>query len=433
VSFRSRRLARRLASKFWFVPSLYVLVSLVCSFLLVRWDELDPIELVRSMDPDSATSALSALASGMLVFTGFVTSVSLMVVQFGTSEFSPRFVAWLHRDQTLKYALSTFTATFLFALMSTALVGAGNQLFVPTRTMVAALLLTLLSVFMFLMLIERTSNGLRVANVVHRVDREARKVFDTVYTAGRSEAASGEEAIRLLHGAEPIQVIRQGEVGSVLLSLDLRTLRRLAEEHDAVIEFHAAVGDHVSADGVLLEVYGDREISERRLRSAIFTGDERTLLDDPAFAIRMLVDVAIKALSPAVNDPTTAVQVIDRIEDLLRYASSKHLSAGFATDSGGTIRVIYRTPTWDDLVELALVEIRAFGAGQYQITRRMFALFDSLLQDLPAKRHPQIVKQQRLLTEAIEAALPPSQRAEAFVSDRQGLGLASRRARADGI
>ncbi len=151
-----------------------------------------------------------------------------------------------------------------------------------------------------------------------------------------------------------------------------------------------------------------------------------------AFAIRMLVDVAIKALSPAVNDPTTAVQVIDRIEDLLRYASSKRLTAGFVTDSGGTVRVIYRTPTWDDLVELALVEIRAFGAAQYQVTRRMFALFDSLLNDLPVKRHPQIVKQRDLLNAAIDAVMPSSQRAEALVSDRQGLGLASRGPHDDG-
>ena len=201
MRFRLRLLFRQLVGKFWFVPSLYVLVSLVCSVILVRWDERDPVDLAMSMSPASATSALSALASGMLVFSGFVTSVSLMVVQFGTSEFSPRFVAWLHRDQTLKFALSTFTATFLFALMSTALVGAGSSTFVPTRTMLAALLLTLLSVFMFLLLIERTSNGLRVANVVQLVDREAHHVFDNVYTSGRSEAATGEEVIRSLHGA----------------------------------------------------------------------------------------------------------------------------------------------------------------------------------------------------------------------------------------
>jgi uncharacterized membrane protein len=421
-----------LVGKFWFVPSLYVLASLVCSVTLVRWDERDPIALAWAMSPSSATSALSALASGMLVFTGFVTSVSLMVVQFGTSEFSPRFVAWLNRDQTLRYALSTFTATFLFALTSTALVGAGSATFVPTRTMIAALLLTLLSVFMFLMLIERTSSGLRVANVVQLVDREAHDVFDSVYTSDRSEAATGEEVITSLHGAVPLQEIRQGEVGAVLVSLDRQSLRRLAEKYDAVIEMVAAVGDHVPADGVLLTVFGDVEIPERRLRSAIFTGDERTLLDDPAFAIRMLVDVAIKALSPAVNDPTTAVQVIDRIEDLLRYASSKHLRAGVATDSGGTIRVIFRTPTWDDLVELALVEIRTFGAGQHQVTRRLFALFDSLLHDLPAKRHPQILKQRDLLITAIDAVMPPSQRAEAFVPDRQGIGLASWRPADDG-
>ena len=107
-------------------------------------------------------------------------------------------------------------------------------------------------------------------------------------------------------------------------------------------------------------------------------GDERTLDDDPAFAFRMMVDVAIKALSPAVNDPTTAVQALDRIEDLLRYAAAKHLSVGVVTDATGVMRLVYPTPTWEDLVELALDEIRAFGAGQYQVARRLRALLDAL-------------------------------------------------------
>ena len=119
--------------------------------------------------------------------------------------------------------------------------------------------------------------------------------------------------------------------------------------------------------------------------------------------------VAIKALSPAVNDPTTAVQSIDRIEDLLRYAAVKRLSEGIGTDRHGATRLVYRTPAWDDLVAVALDEIRAFGSGQYQVVRRLRALLESLMADLPEKRHPPLVQQRRLLDDAIASSIPESQ------------------------
>jgi uncharacterized membrane protein len=120
-----------------------------------------------------------------------------------------------------------------------------------------------------------------------------------------------------------------------VVALDRTAIADLAARYDAVIQLVPAIGDHVPAGGTLLNVYGSRELPGRRLRRAVVLGDERTIDDDPAFAIRMLVDVAIKALSPAVNGPTTAVQPLDRIEDLLRYAASKHLSTGTVTDKHG--------------------------------------------------------------------------------------------------
>ena len=118
--------ARRVWGSFWFIPSLYVIGALALSVGLAHWDEADPIRLSRSINPSSASTALSALASGMLAFTGFVTSVVLVLVQFGTSEFSSRFVARFRKNRTLVCSLSTFSATFLFALVSTAQVGRGT-------------------------------------------------------------------------------------------------------------------------------------------------------------------------------------------------------------------------------------------------------------------------------------------------------------------
>ena len=130
--FRRRRALRRLWDSLWFIPAVSVILALALSAGLLRWDEADPIVLTRAISAGSASAALSALGSGMLAFTGFVTSIVLLIIQFGTSEFSPRFLGWFRTDPTLRHALSAFTATFLFALVSTAQMGRGTATFVPT-------------------------------------------------------------------------------------------------------------------------------------------------------------------------------------------------------------------------------------------------------------------------------------------------------------
>ena len=418
--------ARRVWDSYWFVPGLYVIGALALSVGLVRWDQADPIHLSKSISSSSASTALSALGSGMLAFTGFVTSVVLMLVQFGSTQFSPRLVAMFRRNRTLVYSLSTFSATFLFALVSTAQIGRGSADFVPTRTLIAALLLTLLSIMMFFVLINATSDGLRVAKVLQTVDRLARVVFDTVYPSNSPDAAAAQQTARSLDDRVPVQTVRVGPVGQVVVAIDQTGIADLARRHDALVELVPAIGDHVPGGGALLHVYGPRALPEHRLRRYVAMGDERTLTDDPAFAFRMLVDVASKALSPAVNDPTTAVQSLDRIEDLLRCAAAKHLSVGVVTDDSGGARLVFRTPSWDDLVELALDEIRAFGASQYQVARRMRALLDDLIADLPEDRCAALQRQSDLLDDAIAAAIPEGQRADAIVADRQGIGMGRR-------
>jgi uncharacterized membrane protein len=421
--WRWRRIRTRVARSIWIIPAVYVIVALALAVLLVNWDVTSPLQSPLDLSSSSASTALAALGSGMIAFTGFVTSVVLLVVQFGSSQFSPRFLRWFRDDPTIKHSLGTFFATFLFALVATALTGRGADDVVPYRALLGALVLSVASIGWFLALISHTSNNLRVAHVTQRVDAQARKVFDTVYPTGHTEVQAARAAVQELDGSDPVQELRRDDVGMILVAVDRVALLRLAVDHDAVIELVAAVGDHVATGGLILRVYGRKPIPHRRFRSGVFFGDERTIEDDPAFAIRLLVDVAIKALSPAVNDPTTAVQSIHRIEDVLRYASAKHLSVGVVTDSGNRARVIIPTPSWNDLVSLSLDEIRSFGADQYQIARRLRALLEDLLTDLPDERRPALQEQLRLLDEAVAAQFPGSQRADALVADRQGLGL----------
>ena len=173
------------------------------------------------------------------------------------------------------------------------------------------------------------------------------------------------------------------------------------------------------------EVYGASPPPDaERLRGLVALGEERTIEQDPAFAIRILVDIAIRALSPAVNDPTTACQVLGAIEDLLLlYGESDLRGRGELRDERGELRVFIQTRRWEDILALALTEIREYGATSTQTTRRLGALLDCLAKRVRPEHRAAVAEQSVKLEAALEASVPdPLARAFARVPDAQGIG-----------
>ena len=157
-------------------------------------------------------------------------------------------------------------------------------------------------------------------------------------------------------------------------------------------------------------------------------GEERTFDQDPKYAIRLLVDIAIRALSPAINDPTTGVQALDQIGDLLFRLGRRRLEAGAFRDRDGHVRLVMPLPTWEDFLMLAFDEIRTYGADSVQVMRRMRALISDLIAVVPDERRPALVRWQGRLQTTIESHFAnPEDRADALAEDRQGLGVPRRR------
>jgi uncharacterized membrane protein len=150
---------------------------------------------------------------------------------------------------------------------------------------------------------------------------------------------------------------------------------------------------------------------------------ERTLEQDPAFAFRVIVDIADKALSPAINDPTTGVLAIDQIQFLLQEVGKRDLTAGTVSDVNGNVRLVYRIPDWEDFVLLGVAEIRHYGAGSMQIMRRLRAMLEDLIKFLPADRAPLLQEQLELLHATVKREFDdPRDREQAEIPDSQGLG-----------
>jgi len=185
-----------------------------------------------------------------------------------------------------------------------------------------------------------------------------------------------------------------------------------------------SIGDFVGRDEPLFALYGGgATLADETLRDAVRFGTERTMEQDPTFSFRIVVDIALKALSPAINDPTTAVLAIDQLHRLLRIVGTRHLSNDHIADDSGQVRLIFRTPNWQDFVNLAFSEIRRCGANNFQVARRLRAMIENLTRTLPAHRHAALEQQMALLDREIETQYRlPEDLALARGSDSQGLG-----------
>ena len=210
----------------------------------------------------------------------------------------------------------------------------------------------------------------------------------------------------------------------ILLAVNLKALAAEATRTGGIIELVPQVGDFVGAQEPLFRLYGSaRAVEASKLRAAVAFGSERTLEQDPMFAFRILIDIALKALSKAINDPTTAVLAIDQLQRLLQRVGNRDLRNELITDGAGRLRLIFRTPNWEDFVHLACTEIRHSGAESIQVARRLRAMIETLIQTLPEHRHPALRHELKLLDLSVERLYVFAEDlALARIADSQGLG-----------
>jgi uncharacterized membrane protein len=406
----------------WGIPAVYAAVAIAAAFTLPRFEGQIFPGLVTPVSVSAATAIYSSIASGMIALTAIVFSLSFVMVQFSATAYSPRLVLWIARDPVVSHALGTFTATFLFAIAALAGVDRGGSGKVPFVSAWVEIALLLASIGMFVALIHRIGL-LQINRMLVFTGDQGRKVITALYPSSRPAAnVTGTVDLRSLSRTQTL--LHHGGPRSVQ-AVDVTALVNVAGASGAVIEIVAAVGDAVFESMPLLHVLGAREpVDERKLRDGIELGEERTFEQDPKYAIRLLVDIAIKALSPAINDPTTAVQSLDQIEDLLMRLGQRHLEIGTYHDSDGKLRLVVPFPTWDDLVRLALDEICSYGATSVQVMRRMNALVTDLTLAVPQERRPTLKYWDGRLKATIARSFEDGEeRLEALKEDRQGLGV----------
>jgi uncharacterized membrane protein len=273
-------------------------------------------------------------------------------------------------------------------------------------------------------------SDLQIHNVLHNIGTRGRSVISGMFLHIDSTATEQESVATTMDLGPATQTLTYSGEPQVIARFDIGALVRLAQSADAVVAIECGVGESLVEDTILLRVYGStRKLPEEALTRAIRLARSRTFEQDPKYPIRLLVDIAIKALSPAVNDPTTAVQALDQIEDLLRRLGHRQLDVGHARDSTGKIRLTFPVPTWQDYLALSFDEIRQFGATSMQVVRRLRAVLVGLGDTLVIEeRRKAVLEYLEHLDQGVgRSGFDDVDRAAARLEDRQGLGLSRRR------
>lgn len=335
---------------------------------------------------------------------------------------TPRIIATtLLRDNAIRFTVGLFIFTLLFATGALARLDTA----VPHGVSGIAGLLGFISMAAFLYLIDYAARLLRPVSIILRVGERGHTVIERVYPESAGDEGPYGGIIPL--SDKPDKIVYHEANPAIVVAVNLNALVALAEKTDTIIELMPRVGDFVGTNEPLFRLYGRHLPDDRTLRALVALGPERTLEQDATFAFRIIVDIGIKALSKAINDPTTAVLAIDQLQRLLCFVGTRHLLDEDILDKSGRLRLVRRMPDWGDFVQLTFSEIRLYGAENFQVARRLRAVIEYACQVLPECRRPELLRELDLLDRMVAKIYEfPEDLMLAQTPDSQGLGGTAR-------
>lgn len=402
-------LSESIRNGLWFIPGAMVLATAILGRILAQVDKhVDDLPGSFRGDASSAQTLLATVAASTLTMTTLVVSITIVALQLASQQFSPRVMRTFFRDNGTKVALGVFLSTTVYALLVLRIVipedGRAPE-YVPNLSVSVAFVLMLCSLGAFLYYLHHVAHSIRAVHIMEAVAAETRRAIRDRHVSESPDLAPGEWPDRV-----PDLLIRSEMPPGAIVGIDEDDLVRIAVEQGVVIEIVPHVGDYLPSLVPLARVWSDDGTAPATTAADITRfiglGRERTMRQDVAFGFRQLADMAEKALSPAVNDPTTATQAIDRIHDLLRRIAITPEPCPIYRDQTGRARVLIPVHGWDEIVHLACDEIRQYGGDSFQIQRILRFMLGDLLElvaDQP-DRIPALRSQLDLLDRAAERA-----------------------------
>jgi len=369
---RLRSLFDTLRGNYWFVPMVMAFGAGAAAFGLVEVDRrflTEPIPWISSTDADGTRAVLSVIAGSMITVTGVVFSITVVALTLASSQFGPRLLRNFLRDRANQLAFGTFVATFLYSLLVLRAVRADE---IPHLAATVAVVLAAASLFVLIYFIHHTATSIQASSVIAAVANEIephlRSLFPEQMGSEEIERASlSIESSRRQLEADGVEV-RASREGFVRI-VDEETILRLAVAQDAVILLHRRPGDFIAAGSILARVAPGDTVEKlgSALQESFIVGDHRTPVQDLEFLIGQLTEIALRALSPGINDPRTAIDCVHRLGAVVSSVIEREMPSGIRHDEDGRLCVLAPPTTFEQIVASCFDPVRRYGAGHVAV------------------------------------------------------------------
>lgn len=374
---RMRSLWLRLSGSLWFLPSLIVLNSMLAAALLTETDGHFGLDLALrwprlfGASADASRAILAAIATSMITVAGVVFSITIVALSLTSTQYSPRVLRNFMRDRPTQVVLGVFMGIFAYCLIVVRTIrGADYGDFIPSLAVLGGMTYSLVGIALLIYFIHHVAQSIQAASILARIALETTGSIKRLFPQDMGQPASGVQDIRLFLPEvwTPLLATRDGYVTGV----DTDGLLAFAEKHDGIVRLKAAVGSFVVTGCPVLEVSGRRQLNQEAeaLHKLMSVASQRTVDQDAAFGLQQLVDVALKALSPGINDPTTACMCIDRLGALLAQLAMRRIPDPHRF-SAGQLRVIAPAPGFAEMLHLVLDPVTAHSRGNLQVLERL--------------------------------------------------------------
>lgn len=374
---RLRSIWIRLSSSLWFLPSLIVVTSMLVAGLLIETDGRVGLELTSrwprlfGASAGASRAILAAIATSMVTVAGVVFSITIVALSLTSTQYSPRVLRNFMRDRPTQVVLGVFMGIFAYCLIVMRTIrGADYGDFMPSLAVLGGMAYSLAGIALLIYFIHHVAQSIQAASILARISVETSASIERLFPQNLGQPASSEQGTRprLPEVWTPVAATRDGYVTSV----DTDGLMAFAEKNDCIVRLNAAVGSFVVAGSPVLELSGRRQLGKETegLSKLVNVASQRTVDQDAGFGLQQLVDVAVKALSPGINDPTTACLCIDRLGALLARLATRKMPDSHRL-SGGRLRIIAPAPNFATMLRLALDPVVAHSRGNVQVLECM--------------------------------------------------------------
>lgn len=424
MKIRLLNLWEKLRSNYWFIPALMALAAMSAALGAIIFDEFFELVLPAEFawlirqEPEGARAFLSTVAGATITVTGVVFSITIVALTLASQQFGPRLLNTFMRDRANQFVFGTFTATYLYCLLVLRPIQAGEGAFMPQVSLIIAFILAVFSVGVLIFFIHHVASSIQVMNVIANVSADLQKIIIARYPESRSSQRQQwqerieEERRESRFGTDALPI--ESDDWGYLQALGEEKLLALATKNDLVLEIERQPGEFLFKGAVLVRAWpkerGREEDLAAHIRAGFILGSRRTREQDMEFLIYELVEIALRALSPGVNDPFTAMSCIDHLGAALSELARRSLPSPYRYDGKDNLRLVIQPQTFAGAVNAAFDQIRQNGRDKAAVCIRLLEVIGTLIPHAQEESQRQaLLRQAAMVEHGCHEALPEQQ------------------------